>query len=143
MPTFVHMDAHDIRTRPSILHIDDNPDCRDLVHQILQLGEKYELASAENGRRGLALAHAMVPDLLLLDFRLPDMDGLDVLLHLRANERTRDIPVVLVSAEAHKDVVARCLASGAVDYITKPFDLHHFVQIVANVAVAPMAASAI
>ena len=129
--------------RPSILHIDDNRDCRELVHQILELGGLYEVASAEDGRSGLTLAHVMVPDLLLLDFRLPDMDGLDVLLHLRASAQTRDIPVVMVSAEAHKDVVARCLAAGAVDYLTKPFDLHHFVQVVAHVAGAPMAASAV
>jgi CheY-like chemotaxis protein len=142
MPTLVHMAVHELRTRPLVLHIDDNRDCRDLVSQILQLGGLYELASAEDGRRGLALAHKMKPNLILLDFRLPDMDGLDVLLHLQSNARTRDVPVVIVSAEAHRDIVARCLASGAKDYITKPFDLHHFVQVVADAAAAPMVAPA-
>jgi CheY-like chemotaxis protein len=99
---------------------------------MLQLGGRFELASSEDGRTGVAMANQIVPDLILLDYRLPDMDGLDVLLELRSNDRTRDIPVVIVSAEAHDDVVTQCLASGAVHYITKPYDLHHLLHVIAD-----------
>jgi len=120
--------------RPSILHIDDNRDCRELIKQTLQIGGLYQLASAADGRSGLACANELLPDLILLDLRLPDMNWLEVLFQLRANLPTRNIPVVMVSAEAHGDVVASCLAAGAVDYITKPFNLQHLWHVVALVA---------
>ncbi len=120
--------------RPSILHIDDNRDCRELIKKTLQIGGLYQLASAEDGRSGLARAKELLPDLIVLDLRLPDMDGLDVLFQLGEDLLTRNIPVVMVSAEAHRDVIASCLAAGAVDYITKPFDLQHLWHVVALVA---------
>jgi CheY-like chemotaxis protein len=122
---------------PTILHIDNSRDCRELITRTLQFGGLYQLAFAENGRSGVDRAKELLPDLILLEFRLPDMSGLDVLLQLRANDRTRHIPVMMLSAEAHADVIASCLAAGAVDYITKPFDLHHLWHTIALVANEP------
>lgn len=104
------------------------------MRQVLHHGGNVQLTSTEDGRTGLARAKEMMPDLILLDFRLPDMTGLDVLLHLRTNARTREIPVVMVSAEAHGDIIASCLASGAMEYLTKPFDLHQLLHVVARAA---------
>jgi CheY-like chemotaxis protein len=125
---------------PTILHIDHSRDCRELVERTLQFGGLYQLASAEDGQNGLACANELLPNLILLEIRLPDMSGLDVLLQLRANVRTRDIPIMMLSAEAHADVIASCLAAGAVDYITKPFDLHHLWHTIALVADDPSTA---
>jgi len=125
---------------PTILHIDGSRDCRELIERTLQFGGLYQLVSAEDGQNGLARANELLPDLILLEFRIADMSGLDVLLHLRANVRTRDIPVMMLSAEAHADVIASCLAAGAVDYITKPFDLHHLWHAIALVANEPSTA---
>jgi CheY-like chemotaxis protein len=126
--------------RPSILHIDSGRDCRELIAHTLQVGGLYQLAFAEDGRSGLARANELLPDLIVLEYRLPDMDGLDVMFQLRQNVRTHEIPVMVLSAEAHTDVIASCLAAGAVDYITKPFDLHHLWHAIALVANEPSTA---
>jgi CheY-like chemotaxis protein len=69
------------------------------------------------------------PDLVLLDLPLPDMLGRDVLRTLHADPRTAHIPVIVLSADATPSQVDRLLASGAVAYITKPLDVHHFLQV--------------
>jgi CheY-like chemotaxis protein len=123
-----------------ILHIDNSRDCRALITRTLQFGGLYQLAFAQDGQRGVDRAKDLLPDLILLEFRLPDTNGLDVLLQLRANVLTRDIPVMMLSAEAHTDVIASCLAAGAVDYLTKPFDLQHLWHTIALVANEPSSA---
>jgi CheY-like chemotaxis protein len=75
------------------------------------------------GRLGLDLAREYRPDLILLDLHLPDLPGSEVLRLLRQDARTRDIPVVVLSAEAHAGQMQRLIAEGARDYLTKPFDL--------------------
>jgi putative two-component system response regulator len=77
---------------------------------------------AENGPAGLAAARSERPDVILLDVMMPGMDGWQVLEQLLADERTRDVPIVFLTARAELRDQARGLELGGVDYITKPFN---------------------
>ena len=78
------------------------------------------------GRLGLDLAREHSPNLILLDLHLPDMPGEEFLLRLRAMPETREIPVVVISADATPGQTARLLASGARAFLTKPLDVEKF-----------------
>jgi CheY-like chemotaxis protein len=80
------------------------------------------------GRLGLDLAREHQPHLVLLDLHLPDLGGERVLAELRADEATRDIPVVILSADATRDR-AQFLAAGAQAYLTKPIDLRRLLEV--------------
>ena len=84
------------------------------------------LLTAMQGSLGLELAREHQPDLILLDLHLPDMLGDEVLRRLQADPRTRDIPVVVLSADAVPSHIARLRAAGAVAYLTKPLDVVQF-----------------
>ena len=79
---------------------------------------------------GLDLARTRSPDLVLLDLNLPDMSGSEALRRLRADPVTKDIPVVIVSADATAGQIARLKAEGAADYIAKPFDIAQLTHLV-------------
>ena len=86
--------------------------------------------SAMQGQMGIELAAQHAPDLILLDLHLPDIDGEEVLRRLRADERMRDIPVIILSADATPMQMERLMACGAEDYLTKPLELAGFVEAV-------------
>jgi two-component system KDP operon response regulator KdpE len=93
----------------------------------------YDVATAADGRTALALAQHWAPDLLILDLGLPDIDGLEVIREFRS--RRPDLPIVVLSARntSHDKVLA--LDLGAVDYVTKPFDMNQLVarlQVIAH-----------
>jgi CheY-like chemotaxis protein len=90
----------------------------------------YRLLSAMLGGLGLDLARQHRPDVILLDLNLPDMSGGDVLRHLRDDPRTRDIPVIVISADATRDHVEKLLAAGARAYLTKPLDIRELLEVV-------------
>jgi DNA-binding response OmpR family regulator len=103
-----------------VLVIDDEFDvlllCRvNLSHAGLQVQE------AKSGKAGLESALEDTPDAVVLDLMMPEMDGFEVLKRLREDERTRAIPVVILSARTGEADRARCVALGANDYLTKPF----------------------
>ncbi len=87
------------------------------------------LVSAACGAEGLEAARVERPDLILLDMHLPDMTGEEVLGHLRADESTRETPVVVVSADATAMRNQRLRAAGANDYLTKPFNVAQFLKL--------------
>lgn len=116
--------------RRSILYIEDNLSNLNLVEQLLREEPGVELLIAMQGRLGLDLARQRSPDLILLDLHLPDMPGADVLADLQANEATRRIPTVVVSADATAGEFQRVMEAGARDYITKPIDVSHFYRVV-------------
>lgn len=99
-------------------------DCRTslLVHELLLSDYPYEIVKVQSGREALARAAEDPPDLVVLDVVMPDPDGLEVLRALRAHERTRDIPVLLVSARGDRDTMDEAARSGCTDYLTKPVD---------------------
>ena len=104
-----------------ILVIEDNYEVRDNICEILELSG-YEALSAENGKEGVRLATSDVPDLILCDVMMPELDGFGVLKILNNNPITLDIPFIFLTARAEKSDFRKGMGLGADDYITKPFD---------------------
>ena len=119
----------------TVLYIEDNPVNVLIIEQLLSRWPQVTLAQADDGATGIALAQRLQPDLILLDMRLPDMSGLDVLQRLKAGP-VRSSPVVALSASAMPDEVAAARAAGAIDYWTKPFDFDRFTAEVERLLVA-------
>ena len=86
---------------------------------------------------GLELAREHHPDLIVLDLHLPDMPGADVLKRLKAEPANRNIPVVVLTADASKGQAERARALGAADYLTKPLDVPKFLKVIAHNLAAP------
>ncbi len=104
----------------TILLVDDYPDnLRVLRSMLTQHG--YRVRTAISGTLALTSVHENPPDLVLLDIMLPDMDGYDICKHLKAAERTRDIPIIFLSALHEVTGKVKAFSAGGVDYITKPF----------------------
>jgi two-component system phosphate regulon response regulator PhoB len=83
--------------------------------------EGYDALIAHDGHEGLRKAQTLLPDLILLDLMLPGMDGTDIIRELRSGERTRDIPIIIISAKAEETDQVVGFSLGADDYVTKPF----------------------
>lgn len=107
---------------PSILVVDDQPINVQLLKRKLER-EGISVAAAYNGLEALELTKKLMPDLILLDVMMPDMDGIEVCQRLQADEATRGIPVIFITARTTKESKLEGLSVGAVDYITKPIDL--------------------
>src|SRR5262249_38259938 len=101
-----------------------------LVEEILQSRPSVTVLPAGMGRLGFDLATEHDPDLILLDLHLPDIDGDEVLAMLRADDRTSDIPVVVLSAAATERTPATLLAAGAGGYLTKPIGVRELLETV-------------
>jgi CRP-like cAMP-binding protein/CheY-like chemotaxis protein len=114
-----------------ILIIEDNPDVRENIAEILALSG-YETMTAENGKIGAAKAQESLPDLILCDIMMPELDGYGVLHILSRTAATSDIPFVFLTAKAEKEDFRRGMALGADDYITKPFDDQALLQTIEN-----------
>ena len=105
----------------SLLVVDDNSMNRIMLSRyITKLG--YQATLAENGRQALEKLQGEPFDLVLLDVQMPEMDGYQVLEHLKADPRLRDIPVIMISAVEELESVVRCIELGAQDYLPKPFN---------------------
>ena len=116
-------------TRPTVLYVEDNLSNFSLVEQTLEvLRPETRLLAAMQGRLGLDMAVEHRPDLILLDLQLPDIPGDELLRRLRADEKTREIPVVMISADATKGQVERLVSLGARSYLTKPLDIQAFLH---------------
>lgn len=102
-----------------ILVVDDNADMRDYLQRIL--GEYYTVDMAIDGETALAVASNTPPDLILSDVMMPRMDGFELLRQLRGDSRTREIPILLLSARAGEESAVEGLEAGADDYLVKPF----------------------
>ena len=106
-------------TKKIILIVDDTSQVINLLRDILR--PSYKVFFATDGAKALQAAISKIPDLILLDVMMPEMDGYEVCEKLKANEKTWNIPVIFVTARDDGQDEARGFASGAVDYITKPF----------------------
>lgn len=105
----------------TILIVDDAPQNLTILGELLQ--DQYRVRAANSGERALkAVATSPRPDLILLDIMMPGMDGYEVLERLKADDTTRDIPVIFITAMTASEDEERGLRLGAVDYITKPFN---------------------
>lgn len=111
-----------------VLYIEDNPVNVILVEHLLLPWPDVTLLRAETGSEGIAMAASANPDLILLDMRLPDMDGIEVMGHLFSSPATRDCSIVALSASAMPDEVEAATKAGASFYWTKPLDFKHFLR---------------
>ena len=101
-----------------VLLVEDDPSVLEMYRLKLEL-DGYRVNTALDGEEGLKKAGDLTPDIIFLDIRLPKMDGLEVLRKLRAQEKTRDIPVIILSNYDEEDLVARGLRLGAHEYLIK------------------------
>ena len=115
-----------------IAYIEDNPANLILIERILARIPNIHLKSAVNGNQGLKLIQEEHPDLILLDMGLPDMDGIEILKKLKQQESTRNIPVVVLSANALKTHIDESLAMGIDKYLTKPIDIKEFSELISS-----------
>jgi signal transduction histidine kinase/CheY-like chemotaxis protein len=113
-----------------LLYIEDTVANVKLIEEILESRPSVKLLPAGMGLLGLELAAEHRPDLILLDLHLPDINGDEVLGRLREDERTRDIPVVILSADATERSRAPLLEDGARDYLTKPIGVRDLLEVV-------------
>ena len=104
---------------PRVLLADDNSDMRDYLHRLLRPG--YQVTMVTDGQAALESARSRPPDLLISDVMMPRLDGLELVTALRADPRTADVPVLLLSARAGQESAIEGLEAGADDYLVKPF----------------------
>ncbi len=114
-----------------ILVVEDNPMNMELVVDLLEL-YGYKVTGAQDGFKALELVKESEFDLILMDMQLPKMDGLELLLKLKSEPKTADIPVVALTANVMKGDEERFLDAGCAGYIPKPIDIHQFKAIVAG-----------
>ncbi len=107
--------------KPTLLVVDDVPDNLDVMVELL--GNDYQVKVASSGERALKiLAQGKIPDLILLDVMMPEMDGFEVCRQIKADPKTNDVPVIFLTAMSDTTDVTRGFAVGAVDFVTKPAD---------------------
>jgi DNA-binding response OmpR family regulator len=108
-----------------ILLADDNADMRNYIRRLLS--GRYVVETAANGLEALQMARQNLPDIILTDVMMPHLDGLGLLRKLRADPRTRSIPVIVLSARAGEEAEMARLERGADDYLVKPFSARELV----------------
>src|SRR5438874_1447549 len=113
--------------QPRILIIEDERALTEVLAYNLQR-EGYDTTVVHDGQEGLRKAQTLLPDLILLDLMLPVMGGLDVCRELRAGERTRTIPILMLTAKAEETDQVVGFSIGADDYVTKPFSNKVLIQ---------------
>lgn len=106
--------------KPIVLVVEDNEDLREYICS--SLSASYAVEKAKNGFEGLKKS-ALIPDLIISDLMMPEMDGLEMLQHLKNDPKTNHIPLIMLTAKADKDSRLKGLDTGADHYINKPFDM--------------------
>jgi CheY-like chemotaxis protein len=105
-----------------LLLIDDNPDNRTLIEIALQRNTNWEILTASDGIEGITKAQSEIPDVILLDLIMPDLDGLTVYEILKNNLFTCTIPIIFITAMVNSRVLAELKATNAIGVIPKPFN---------------------
>jgi len=114
-------------TGPKILVVEDNESSRDmLARRLTRRG--YQVISAADGRRGIAMAQEQSPDLIIMDMSLPEIDGWEATRRLKADPATRVIPIVALTAHAMASDRKKAMDAGCDDYHTKPVDFESLVR---------------
>jgi CheY-like chemotaxis protein len=124
-------------TQIDVLYVEDNPDDADVFSRaVSKLDERFSFKILDNGLEAVQLLHnkkqyeghgAAVPKMILLDLNLPGMSGHDILQLLRAHEKTRYVPVIVLSTSDHKNDIKKALDLGANAYVSKPVGYSRFV----------------
>ena len=108
--------------RPTVLLVEDEPAQRELLAYNLE-AEGFDVITADNGEDGLLLVDENDPDLIVLDWMMPQLSGIEVCRRLKSNSKTRQIPVIMLSARAEEVDRVRGLETGADDYVVKPYSV--------------------
>jgi DNA-binding response OmpR family regulator len=109
-------------SKPTILVVEDDLDVAEMLSAYFRV-QGYDVLIANLGEEGIQTCRTNRPDLVILDIRLPDIDGSEVARQLRSNRRTSDIPIIFLTDKRHREDRLQGLELGADDYITKPFDI--------------------
>ncbi len=112
-----------------ILYVEDHPAQRDILAQMLELGG-FEVETAADGKEGVEKALSWLPDVILMDLRMPRMDGFEAIELIRKNETTKDTPIIAISAWASGKHRKRAMEVGATEHFTKPVDLNRLMNTV-------------
>ena len=115
-----------------ILAIDDDRQILEIIR--LMLGKQHEIKTAVSASEGLNCIRASSFDLILLDWMMPDVDGLSFLISLKGDDSTKDIPVIFISGKTTDEDVHQAIRAGAVDYIFKPFSKQDIITRIEAVA---------
>lgn len=115
-----------------ILVIDDDPSINKLIQIVLEK-EGYVVLEALNGLRGCKIAKREMPDLIILDIMIPDIDGFEVYRRIKLDQETKDIPVLFLSALSTENAIQKGLCMGARGYVTKPFSHEHLIKAVKDI----------
>jgi signal transduction histidine kinase/DNA-binding response OmpR family regulator/ligand-binding sensor domain-containing protein len=114
-----------------VLVIEDNEDLRKYIREIME--SEYRILEAPEGRTGINIAYTMMPDLIITDIMMPDLNGLQLCSQLKNDERTSHIPIVMLTAKTSVDDKIEGLKTGADDYVTKPFYTGEFKARISNI----------
>ena len=114
----------------TVLYVEDDRDNITLVERMLKKRPGVRLLVATKGQDGLELARSGNPRLILLDRRLPDMLGNEVLRQLKASTRTETIPVVVLSGDSSQEHADEFTTLGAAEFLAKPFDIHQLIALI-------------
>jgi PleD family two-component response regulator len=117
---------------PHILVVEDQPATADMLESYFK-SEGYRVDAVLWGKDALDFVEETIPDLVMLDIHLPDLDGYEVCRHLRTHERTKHVPIIFLTKKRRLNAKLKGLELGAVDYITKPFDIQELRLRVRNV----------
>ena len=111
-----------VRENKRLLLIDDDPNLILLVKDYLEF-RGYEVITAENGREALEVLEQEIPDMIICDVMMPEMDGLTATREIRKIDRWKTLPIIMLTAKAMAEDQNRCIEAGANDYLSKPLDV--------------------
>ncbi len=114
-----------------VLIVEDNPHSLELLRELVQV-EGHQALTAGSRSEALSIARAEHPDLILMDIQLPGVDGLTVTRELKEEPKTKDIPIVVISAHALPGDEERALQAGCIAYLSKPLDTRHLCALLAR-----------
>lgn len=129
----VHQNVIPENEKPLVLVIEDNIDVTEYI--IACLSPNYQLQTARNGKEGLEKAFALIPDVILCDVMMPEMDGFEVTRRLKMDQRSSHIPIIILTAKATQEDKLLGLKQGADAYLTKPFDKEELLIRLKNLSV--------
>lgn len=114
----------------TVLQIENNQANAELVTQLIARRMDLKLLTATHGLQGIEMARTHQPALILMDMMMPQLSGLDTLTMLHADVETSHIPVIIVSSNAFPGVDEKCLAAGALAYLTKPYKIEDLMALI-------------
>lgn len=115
----------------TVLVVEDNETNMALVREILSI-DGYKMLEAENGRVGIDMAIETVPDVVLMDINIPEVDGVTAMKEIKGNEKTKSVPIIALTASAMKGDDTKMLDEGFDGYVAKPINLKDLLEEVKN-----------